>query len=171
MELPNFKYHPDPIGSDSICESSEICECCGKQTGYRYKGSIYCKGDISSLCPWCIADGSAAKKYDAQFNNFYSDLPDEIVKEVQERTPGFYSFQEQDWLEHCDDACEFYGQALASDLQSLSQSEVNWILENTYLDSEEWEHLKQEHVPDSEPVIYKYVCRKCKEVFVSFDES
>ena len=80
-------------------------------------------------------------------------------------------FQEQEWIEHCDDACEFHGQALASDLQSLSQAEVDWILENTYLDQEEWDYLKKDHVPDAEPVIYKYVCRKCKEVMVSFDDS
>ncbi|MCK5338820.1 MAG: CbrC family protein, partial [Bacteroidales bacterium] len=33
MDLPKFKYHPDPLKSGSIVRSENECECCGKKRG------------------------------------------------------------------------------------------------------------------------------------------
>ena len=30
MDLPQFKYHPDPIGTGAIQKTEAECECCGK---------------------------------------------------------------------------------------------------------------------------------------------
>ncbi|MFN5534877.1 MAG: CbrC family protein, partial [Planctomyces sp.] len=65
MELPHFKYHPDPIASETVKRQSGTCVCCEKQVEYLYVASAYSVHDLSGkLCPWCIADGSAHKKYD-----------------------------------------------------------------------------------------------------------
>ena len=62
-DFPKFRYHPDPIGTGAFkkADKPQICECCGKKTGYVYESPFYSTEDVECLCPWCIADGSAAK--------------------------------------------------------------------------------------------------------------
>ncbi len=68
-ELPNFRYHPDPIRSGAIAASQAVCKSCGQARGYIYSGPVYSEMDglDDSICPWCIADGSAAAKFEAVF--------------------------------------------------------------------------------------------------------
>lgn len=68
MVLPVFKYHPDPLSTGSVIESTVVCKCCGQNKGYIYTSSVYAIEELhNEICPWCIADGSAAKKYGATF--------------------------------------------------------------------------------------------------------
>src|SRR5258708_2690237 len=98
MSLPIFKYHPDPMASGSIEPSDTTCACCEQPRGYIYTGSVYSTEQLDEqLCPWCIADGSAHTKFDAEFTDsegiggYDSDvpLPTPVVEEVAFRTPGF----------------------------------------------------------------------------------
>ena len=41
MNLPTFKYHPDPIASGSVEPSETECVCCGKARGYVYTANAY----------------------------------------------------------------------------------------------------------------------------------
>jgi len=60
MDLPVFRYHPDPIASGSVVASAAECVCCGEARGFIYTGPAYCEAELEeALCPWCIADGSA----------------------------------------------------------------------------------------------------------------
>ena len=96
-ELPIFPYHRDPIDSGSVYKSDELCECCNKNRGVLYKGVTYSRNKPKNLCPWCIADGSALKKYDASFfdadfvddNRNHIELPDKLYTEVFGKTIGF----------------------------------------------------------------------------------
>lgn len=114
--LPEFRYYADPFRSGVMRTSGETCECCGQATGYIYGGSFYAVGDESHFCPWCIADGSAAAKFDGEFNDSAGvgmgevDLPASVVAEVSQRTPGFFSFQQEQWWAHCNDAGRFLGE-------------------------------------------------------------
>jgi uncharacterized protein CbrC (UPF0167 family) len=65
--LPDFRYHPDPLGSGSVIASAESCDACGQARGYVYDGPVYAEDDQWVFCPWCIADGTAARRYDAEF--------------------------------------------------------------------------------------------------------
>jgi uncharacterized protein CbrC (UPF0167 family) len=66
--LPVFRYHPDPVASGSVHESREVCACCGVARGYVYAGPVYAVDELDDkICPWCIADGKAHKKFDATF--------------------------------------------------------------------------------------------------------
>ena len=67
MQLPYFKYHPDPISTGSIKKSNRTCESCEEQRGFIYTGSFYSKHSLNDICPWCIASGFAADKYDGSF--------------------------------------------------------------------------------------------------------
>ncbi|WP_284644908.1 CbrC family protein [Paenibacillus silviterrae] len=35
---------------------------CNKKSEYVYKDPFYRTADVEGICPWCIADGNAAKK-------------------------------------------------------------------------------------------------------------
>lgn len=108
-ELPHFPYHRDPVASGSVHASEENCECCGQNRGLLYSGNIYTRQQVSSLCPWCIADGSAAKKFGATFFDAYFcndnlepvELPQEAYSSVLERTIGFATFNPIGWWVHC----------------------------------------------------------------------
>src|SRR5260221_13258141 len=113
--LPEFKYHPNPLETGSIKESDNNCRCCCEQKrGFMYVGSVYAIEDLDDcICPWCIADGSAADKFDASFaddlNLIKAGVSLEIIHEVTGRNPGYISWQAEYWEAHCEDACEFHG--------------------------------------------------------------
>jgi len=124
MSLPAFKYHPDPIATGNIKPSDAVCICCEQQRGYVYISNTYCEEEIvEALCPWCIADGSAARQFDAIFSDDHplikAGVPASVVEEVTRRTPGFTSWQQDEWLCCCGDACEFHGDPSRAHLAAL----------------------------------------------------
>jgi uncharacterized protein CbrC (UPF0167 family) len=125
MNLPVFKYHPDPISTGSVTQSDANCRCCGEIRGYIYTSSIYCSEDLENeICPWCIADGSAAKKFNATFCDDYplnnAGIDASIIQEVTTKTPGYDTWQQDVWLTHCNDACAFLGDASKDDVLSIA---------------------------------------------------
>jgi len=85
--LPKFIYHTDPIATGSVKSSDRQCRCCEQKRGYIYTASVYAKDLLGDeLCPWCIADGSAAAKYDAIFSDdqplIEAGLPNSVIEEV-----------------------------------------------------------------------------------------
>src|SRR5262245_9382248 len=111
MGLPVFKYHPNPLRSGSIQESAEMCRCCGEARGYIYAGPVYAQENLDeSICPWCIADGRAHDKFDAAFVDeaaLPDDLPEDMIEELVQRTPGYAAWQSEQWFACCDDAMRF----------------------------------------------------------------
>ena len=111
MKLPEFKYHRDPVRSASVEKSDTGCVCCAEVRGYIYTGPVYSEDNLEdSICPWCIADGTAHEKFGATFVD-EAVLPDElsenIVQEVAWRTPGYNAWQAERWFACCNDAMMF----------------------------------------------------------------
>ena len=82
--LPTFRYHPDPIATGSVKVSDAVCRCCEQTRGYIYAASVYARDSRrDSICPWCIADGSAARKLEAMFSDddplAQAGVPDEVI--------------------------------------------------------------------------------------------
>lgn len=110
-----FKYHPNVYELDIFFKAEEgkfpVCECCGRETEYSYE-MMYCVDSIDCLCPECIASGRAAEKFDG---SFIQDAEDHKVNDVEkqqelyERTPGYHSWQGEEWLACCGDYCAFIG--------------------------------------------------------------
>lgn len=116
QDLPTFRYHPDPITTGSVKVSSARCLSCEQSRGYIYSGPIYTEQEFDeTICPWCIADGSAARRFAATFTdiggNEPGDVPRAVLEEIGFRTPGFESWQQDHWLYHCADGCAFLGRA------------------------------------------------------------
>lgn len=165
--LPFFKYHPNPIETGRIKTSDKICVCCEKATGFIYTAPVYSKWDLDeSICPWCIADGNAAEKFGASFNDCgdSSNISKDILKEILERTPGYESWQGNIWIYHCDDGCEFHGDLSKQEAKNLDENAVRTFCLDNDLEEELGKEFIQYYEKGGNPAIYKFVCRHCGEI-------
>ena len=112
-EIPVFKYHPSPFVTEAFIPCDPVaCDCCGEQTNIRYNGPFYAVQEPEHLCPFCIANGSAAEKYHGCFQSSEHCEPvdnEEANKELCCKTPGYCGVQQEQWLAHCEDFCAFCG--------------------------------------------------------------
>ncbi|MBC8046350.1 MAG: CbrC family protein [Fimbriimonadaceae bacterium] len=133
MQIPEFKYNPNAYLLNIIEKKNITCTCCGQQREYRYEGPFYSEDEIDKICPWCIKDGSAAKKYNGEFQDSGSieDINNEAaIDEVIHRTPGYSGMQQEVWLAHCGDLCAFIGFATAKLIKPVL-SELKEDIENS----------------------------------------
>lgn len=116
--LPSLRHHPDPPATGSVAASDAPCDCCGQSRGFTYDGPVHSvEAPSGVLCPWCLADGRAAERYEAQFTEVEGQLPMEVVLAVERRTPGFRGRQQERRLTHCGDAAAFLGPVGAADIR------------------------------------------------------
>lgn len=112
-ELPVFKYHPEPLKTGAFIQGDIIeCDVCKRETNIYYESPFYSIDEIEHICPWCIADGSASKKFDGEFQDIACcDEVDnhKFIDELVHRTPGYHGWQQEYWLAHCGDFCSFVG--------------------------------------------------------------
>lgn len=126
--LPPFRYHPDPVATGAFEQRPTVCRCCGQARGWSYVVAPYAVEQLwDALCPWCIADGSAARRFDAVYTDLTrpgtvpSGTPAEVVKVIATRTPGFSGWQDERWLFHCGDGAAFLGPAGWDELVELPE--------------------------------------------------
>jgi hypothetical protein len=106
MELPVFRYHADPVETGSIEHKETKCPVCKQKREYVDVGPFFAIEDVEGICPWCIANGSAAKKYDGEFQDsasIESPVEDKFMDELVHRTPGYMAWQQEQWLIHCEE--------------------------------------------------------------------
>jgi uncharacterized protein CbrC (UPF0167 family) len=165
-DLPTFRYHPDPLATGSIQPSDAECICCGKVRGYIYTGPVYADQELDdSLCPWCIADGSAAEKFEATFTDVeslcFAKLPQKVSDEVAKRTPGFTAWQSEQWPCCCNDACAFLGDAQRSDLESMGQTAREVLVAGWNLTEDDFDEIVDSYEPGGSRAVYKFQCLHC----------
>ncbi|MFI6938515.1 CbrC family protein [Streptomyces sp. NPDC050418] len=117
--LPSFRYHPDPVTTGAIAASGAVCVCCGQERGWIYTLPLYTEQEVPGrVCPWCIADGTAAERFDGEFVDAdgLDGVSLEVLQEVTRRTPAFSAWQDPRWLVHCHDAAAFLGEVGYSEL-------------------------------------------------------
>ncbi|MCQ2496971.1 MAG: CbrC family protein [Lachnospiraceae bacterium] len=119
MNCPVFKYHPNILENKNVIHDKGICQCCGKQVEI-FIDSMYCEKEIACICLNCVADGSAAAKFDGSFVQDAMRVSDKKkTEELFLRTPGYRSWQGEYWLACCDDYCEYLGTVGLAELESL----------------------------------------------------
>lgn len=169
-DLPRFKYHPDPLSTGSIEVSTKTCLACGLARGYIYKGQTYAEEElIDAFCPWCIADGTAHEKFEAEFVDAASvgdygtwePVSEEIIAEVAYRTPGFTGWQQERWFTHCHDAAEFLGLMGKEELTAMGTEAIRAIKEEIAFEGKEWDEYFESLAKDGEPTAYLFKCRHC----------
>jgi len=177
MELPNFKYHPDPIHTGSIKISDAECKCCGESRGYIYDGPVYATAELrESICPFCIADDSAHLKFGASFvdvmgvggEGAWDIVPEEVIAEIAFRTPSFSGWQQEQWWTHCNDGAEFLGIAGYVELQQYGEEAVEAIRQafsnDTDIKGEELNKYIEGFHRDNGPTAYIFKCRHCQKL-------
>lgn len=164
--VPFFKYHPDPISTRSFIQGGcRQCNCCGKETDIWYESPFYTRfDDVDCICPFCIADGEAAKKYEGEFQDPCStdNVSDsQKLEELVHRTPGYHGWQQEYWPAHCDDYCAFLGYVGWAELVKMGIDEE---IEEDYKDGDkDWdvEDLKKYLINDGSMQGYLFECLHC----------
>jgi len=170
LSSPSFRYHPDPIATGSVIASAAVCRCCGQERGLIYTGPVYAEEELQdALCPWCIADGSAAAQCGAEFVDgaavgdygHWDGVPPAVIEEVSRRTPGFSSWQGERWWTHCGDAAAFLGPCGAIELCSTWAAALPAIRADVGYEGQDWDEyvaaLDREHGPTA----YVFRCLHC----------
>lgn len=134
--IPFFKYHPSPLNTGAFQMGKDvICDCCKTKTNIFYTGPFFSIEYIDFLCPECIKNGQASKKFNGKFQDSHScDKVTERVKleELCCRTPGYSGWQQEYWLAHCDDYCAFIGYVGWQEIIQLGiESEIENDLANS----------------------------------------
>ena len=169
-QLPQFTYHPDPLATGSVEPSAAECVACGRARGYIYTGPAYCEAELDdAVCPWCIADGTAHEKFDAEFTDaaavggfgLWEEVAPEIVAEVARRTPGFTGWQTEKWFTHCGDAGEFLGRAGRTELERKWPGAIPAVKAESEMDGADWEDYWRALDRDGQPTAYVFRCRHC----------
>jgi uncharacterized protein len=168
--LPVFRYHPDPLASGSVVPSDLECRCCGRARGHIYTGPVYAEEELNeALCPWCIADGSAAERFDATFVDpggvgdygSWDEVPPAVVDEVAERTPGFTGWQQERWWTHCGDAAAFLGLAGRTELEGAWAGAIPSIRSDSQLSDSDWPAYLAALDRTDGPTAYVFRCTVC----------
>lgn len=170
--LPFFRYHPDPLKTGMILRRTTECPVCGRKRDFVYVGPFYARDEVDGICPWCIADGSAAKKYDGSFQDARTCEPvdsGEQVDELVHRTPGYAGWQQEKWLSHCGDFCAFIDYVGWSEIRHLAvelAGDIDNILKECRLDRVE---LEKALFRQGSMAGYLFRCVKCGTHRLTYD--
>jgi uncharacterized protein CbrC (UPF0167 family) len=159
------------VASGSIIVSDAQCRCCRQARGYIYTGPVYSATELEdAFCPWCIADGSAHREFDASFVDneaFALDVPEPVVGEISERTPGYDTWQSQEWPACCNDATAFLGPAGIVDIRTsyrdLEGSVLSHIIYNMSISGGAATRLLESLNRETGPTAYIFKCIGCGE--------
>lgn len=142
--LPDFRFHPDPEKHNIFAHREATCPVCDTPTSIVYEGPFYAEATVVNICPWCIASGAAANKYDGEFVDSESceDVDDDsYLTELVTRTPGYNGFQQEHWLSHCGDFCAFKGYVGWDEIKSFRSElmeDIEVLANDLGMDEEEF---------------------------------
>ena len=162
-ELPTFPLFADPMREGSLKRTNLPCDLCGKTRGCLYKWTKSARDEsleARSICPWCIADGTAAK-LGIRFHLAclgYSLADKELLEGC---TPGYSSWYDNFWETCCGRPCVFLGRAEPSDLRGRWASAVPSIFSSCKFSDQRIEQLIDLMDPESSPCAYVFQCREC----------
>lgn len=165
-DVPTFRYHPDPVGTGEVITSDAPCRCCGRQQEFIYTGPVYAEEEVvDELCLQCIADGSAATLFEAEFTdllNVPDDVPRPVLTEVLTRTPGFSGWQQEHWMFHCADAAAYLGKVGYQELQAIPEALQMVVQEDKYKwTPEQADAYIRSLRPDGDATGYLFRCLHC----------
>lgn len=179
--LPEFRYHPDPVATGVVVRDEDApCLSCNRIRGYIYDGPVMSERFhhlTHCLCPWCIADGSAARRFGAEFadSGTMEGVSQAVREEIAQRTPGFFSWQESVWLSCCGDGAEFLGAAGSKELKLQFPEAVKAVRQHLKddfdLSGADLKEFMDALSKDDQPTAYIFRCRRCREYLAYVDET
>jgi len=181
-ELPAFRYYRNPLSDGTFkVDPDTPCLGCSRIRGYVYTGPVNTEKNFileEHLCPWCIADGTAAKTFGATFNDvgmIDGDVPPEVMTEIEQRTPGFHTWQDWSWLGCCNDAGVFLGvlgsRELKRDFPDAISVVMEHLTEDYGLTGKDLKEFFDALTKDDMPTAYLFQCRHCHSYLACVDET
>jgi len=170
--LPEFKYVPRALELGLIKKEKTHCPVCNEEKNYVYEGPFFSEEEVEGICPWCIHDGKAAKKFNGIFVDSESCEPvdsNKHVRELTERTPCFTGWQQEKWLAHCGDFCSFEGYVGWKEIKNKAQnlkSDISPILSEYGLTQKDFEDYLQN---DGSMQGYLFKCLHCSQYRLAVD--
>lgn len=102
-DKPFFRFHPDAYEHGVFEPSDAPCSACGKACVWQYTQHIYAlPPDPDAICARCVADGNVAKAvpegdYGLHDFSFDAEPSEALAAEVEQRTPGFATYNPFIW--------------------------------------------------------------------------
>jgi uncharacterized protein CbrC (UPF0167 family) len=173
--LPTFRYYRDPVGDGTIQPSPEVCDACSRARGFLVTSTVHgadVPADVS-LCPWCVADGTAHDRFGASYNEVDPGAGAEATAEAETRTPGFATWQDWEWPTHCGDVAVYVGQPTAAQMRANPEA-----LAALRADLAQWEWGRDPQALEDfvdalgtgSPAAYLFECPRCGAQLVRWDE-
>ena len=168
--LPTFRYHPNPLETGCIVLSPAICRRCKSPRGYIYTGPVFAEEELEeAFCPWCIADGSAAAAFDAEFTDrgavgnygTWEPVPEAVSEEIALRTPGFSGWQQELWWTHCGDGAAYLGRAGRAELETQWARAIPVLKTEARQTDQSWPRYLKMLDAEGSPTAYIFQCRHC----------
>lgn len=170
--LPEFKYHPNLYNNRIVTFAKGVCQCCEKEVE-AYIETMYCQEYVDCICLNCVADGSAAKKFNGSFIQDAEEINNpEAIEELNSRTPGYLSWQGEYWLACCNDYCEFIGDVGTKELNEMGIAEEvfnEYFEKNSDYEDIDW--VKDNLTARGEIAGYLFKCKKCGKYHLHVDMS
>jgi uncharacterized protein CbrC (UPF0167 family) len=178
LRSPQFTYFTPAAFLAVVEPSSTACDACGQAKGVRYTGPFYSRTRDLCICPDCIANGTAATKFNGTFNDIVVEWEGEIVNqeahragtaivdELLHRTPGYSSWQGNIWMFHCADGAVFHGDAFSEEIDNAADdTRKHWETVNGL----KWDRVMHPDVRDKYMGVYRFDCRHCGLVMLHWD--
>jgi uncharacterized protein len=100
-DKPVFRFFPDAYERGVFVESKATCGACGRACVWQYKGPVYTAEPEAMVCARCVASGEMRKvagdDYSLHDFEFDDDPPEALREEIEQRTPGFATFNPFIW--------------------------------------------------------------------------
>jgi uncharacterized protein CbrC (UPF0167 family) len=179
--LPTFPLFRDPVGEGVIERGDQECAACRRKRGWVYIGPGFeGAGAVGKrVCPWCIADGTAASKLRYRFNEGIEATYVPPARRsawlaelalVEERTPGFHTQQGNHWMACCGRACVYLGAAGKGDLEEGGKWAAAAASVLEFVDDEEYRANVLQDVGGISVGAYVFECVVCKRLRGYWDQ-
>ena len=164
--LPKFKYHPNVYDCGVVEFGRGTCNCCGKETD-AYVRSMYTREDVDCICMECVASGAAAEKFDGEFIQDADPVDnDEAREELFCRTPGYVSWQGENWAACCNDYCEYIGAVGTEELEELGIADEFFEEDGSF---DGWDYAREFLTKDGSLCGYLFRCLHCGKYHLRVD--
>lgn len=174
--LPAFRFHPDPVHSGSVERSPATCRVCARARGFVYTGPTYGDVDLTgAACPWCIADGSAHARFGVTFHELElpADAAPADVDELEQRTPGFATFNPFVWPVCCGAPAAYVEPAGIAEIRArhreLEGALMGTIVHELGVSGGAAHRLLESLSRDAEPCAHVFACGACGTRFARVD--
>ena len=169
--MTRFNYMSDNYLPTVFAREPFTCDCCKKLSNSKYIGPQYSPAEKEALlCPDCIQTSEAVKSSLVDFFNIIDPecVDDKVSNEISYRTP---TWQDQEWATHCNDACEFHGDATAQDIIEADENTIQIWMERYDQSRNDRDTFMSGYVPGGDQGVYRFSCKHCSAIVLNWDFS